>query len=106
MAHIAEITHSNFKHEVLAQGVTVIRFWATWCPPCTRMKPVYTEVAGELGSQARFGEVDIDRASEIAGALGIRSVPTVVVFKDGEPVDSIVGAAPKAQLAEKIRAYL
>lgn len=107
MANIAEINSSNFKNEVIdKEGVTVVRFWATWCPPCTRMKPVYHELAGDMDGQAKFAEIDIDKAPDIANALGIRSVPTVVVFKDGKPVDGLVGAGAKSQLAEKITAHL
>jgi len=107
MADIADITGKNFKSGVLdRKGVTVVRFWATWCGPCVRTKPIYHEVAGELADQAGFAEVDIDRAPEVADAVGIRSVPTVVVFKDGEPVDGVVGGVAKGQLVEKIQAHL
>ena len=70
------------------------------------MKPIYREVADELQAQAKFGEVDIDRSPEIANSFGIRSIPTVLVFKDGKPVDGIVGGAPKNMLIENIRGKL
>lgn len=107
MAKITAITGANFEEQVQnKEGVTVIRFWATWCGPCTRMKPVYDEIAGELGERAHFAEVDIDVAPEVAGAFGIRSVPTVVVFKDGQPVDGMVGLAPKSRIVSTIEAQL
>jgi thioredoxin 1 len=66
------------------------------------MKPIYSEVAGELGASAKFTEVDIDQAPEIASAFGIRSVPTTVVFKDGQPVDGVMGLVPRSQLTDLV----
>lgn len=107
MTNITSIDDSNFQSDVLdKEGLTVVRFWATWCPPCTRMKPVFTEIAGELGDKAAFAEVDIDNAPQVANALGIRSVPTVVLFKNGQPVDGIVGAGPKSQYVNSIQSQL
>lgn len=107
MSKIAAYTKDNFQSEVLdAQGVTVVRFWAAWCGPCTAMKPIFHDVANELASHASFGEVDIDSSPEIANAFGIRSIPTVLVFKDGKPVDGIVGGAPKNLLIDNIRGKL
>lgn len=107
MSQITEITGKNFQGDVLENpGVTVVRFSATWCGPCIRMKPIYAEVAEEIGASAKFTEVDIDHAPEIAGAYGVRSVPTTIVFKDGEPVDSVLGLVPKSQLTDLVRKSL
>ena len=107
MQTITSIDDKNFQSDVLdKEGVTVVRFWATWCPPCTRMKPIFNEVAGELDGKAGFAEVDIDKAPQVASALGIRSVPTVVMFKNGKQVDGIVGVAPKSQYINSIQAQL
>lgn len=107
MANITAIDEKNFQSDVLdKEGVTVVRFWATWCPPCTAMKPVFNEIAGELDGKANFAEVDIDKAPQVANALGIRSVPTVVLFKNGQPVDGILGAGPKSQYVNKIQSQL
>ncbi|MBT9384468.1 thioredoxin [Pseudooceanicola sp. CBS1P-1] len=86
------------------ERVKVVRFWATWCRPCIALEPIFQEVADELGAQTGFGAVDIDLAPEIAGAFGIRSVPTVVVLRDGMPVDMIVGLNPKSQYTSAIGA--
>lgn len=107
MSSIASITSQNFDEQVKNKaGVTVVRFWATWCGPCTRMKPVYEELASDLGERVSFGEVDIDIAPELAGQFGIRGVPAVLIFKDGEPVDGVVGMAPKSAYASKIEAQI
>lgn len=104
MAQINAYTTKNFETEVLqSKGVSVVRFWADWCGPCTAMKPIYGEIAEELQKQVAFGEVDIDHSPEIANAFGIRSIPTIVIFKDGKPVDGIVGMAQKSLLVENIR---
>ncbi|MCS0505191.1 thioredoxin family protein [Ancylobacter mangrovi] len=96
MADVTALDATNFESFMHQPGaVKVLRFWATWCRPCIALEPTYNEVAGELKGQANFGEVDIDQAPEIANAFGIRSVPTVLVFKDGQPVDAIVGLYPK-----------
>lgn len=82
MALVASVSSRNFQSDVLeSKQVTVVRFWAAWCGPCTRLKPVFDEIANELETEAAFGEIDIDIASEIAGALGIQSIPTHCRFQ-------------------------
>ncbi|HRN61661.1 MAG TPA: thioredoxin domain-containing protein [Luteimonas sp.] len=104
---ISAVTSSNFMADVVQRpGVSVVRFWATWCPPCRQMAPIYGELAQELGDRAHFSEVDIDHAPDVAGGLGIRSVPTMLIFKDGELVDGMAGLAQKAQYHARIQAQL
>lgn len=107
MSNIKTITIDNFAQDVSQkEGVTVLRFWAEWCGPCKRLEPVYQELADQLGQQAAFADVNIDMSPDVASALGIQSIPTVVLFKDGKPVDGIVGLAAKSQYASKIQALL
>lgn len=102
-----ELNEYNFEKDVLARkGVSVVRFWATWCGPCTAIKPTYDDVARTLEEKALFGEVDIDKAPELSSTMGIRSVPTVVVLKDGQAVGGLVGLASKSRLIELIEAHL
>lgn len=101
---VTSLDASNFDSFINGQGrVKVLRFWATWCRPCIALEPTYNEVASELADTAAFGEVDIDKAPEIAGAFGIRSVPTVIVMKDGQPVDMVVGLNPKAKYVQAVK---
>lgn len=104
MTNVTTLDVSNFGEFMGSAGaVKVVRFWATWCRPCIALEPVYAEVASELGKSASFADVDIDKAPEVAGQFGIRSVPTVLVFKDGEPVEVVVGLHQKAKYVEVIK---
>lgn len=106
MSHdITTLDASNFDGFVNDSGrIKVLRFWATWCNPCIALEPTFAEVAGELKDTASFGELDIDKAPEIAGAFGIRSVPTVLILKDGKPVDTVVGLNPKKRYMQAVQA--
>lgn len=107
MTNIENITVENFNEAVATRkGVAVVRFWAEWCGPCRRLEPVYKELAGEFSERVAFGDVDIDAAPDVASSLGVRSIPTIILFKDGEPVDGIVGLAPKSQYISKIESLL
>ncbi|MBT9386861.1 thioredoxin family protein [Pseudooceanicola sp. CBS1P-1] len=102
---VTTIDASNFNDFMNEPGqVKVLRFWATWCRPCIALEPTYNEVATEMKDTARFGEIDIDIAPELAGSFGIRSVPTVVVLKDGLPIDMVVGLNPKSQYIQAVKA--
>ncbi len=102
---VTSLNVANFSEFMDAPGrVKVLRFWATWCRPCIALEPVFNEVATEMKDSAGFAEVDIDKAPEIAGTFGIRSVPTVVVMKDGQPVDMVVGLNPKDRYTQVVKA--
>lgn len=101
-----EITENNFK-EILAEGKpVVVDFWATWCGPCKMVGPVIEELAGEYEGRVLIGKCDVDENGDLAVEYGIRSVPTVLFFKNGELVDKQVGSAPKPTYAAKIEALL
>ncbi len=105
MGKYIELTAENFK-ETIAEGVALVDFWAPWCGPCRMIAPVVEELAEDYDGKAKICKVNTDEQPSIAGEYGIRSIPTILFFKDGELVDQMVGAAGKAVFAEKIDALL
>ena len=97
MAH--NVTDDNFKAEVLESDVPVlVDFWAEWCGPCKALSPVIDQVSGELGDKVKIVKVNIEDAPETPAQYGIRGVPTLMVFKGGDLVDTHIGGLPKDQL--------
>ncbi len=101
-----EITDSNFE-ELLANNVVVVAdFWANWCGPCRMVTPIIEELASEYEGKVLIGKVDVDDNNDVASKYGIRNIPTILFFKNGEIVDKQVGAAPKNTIEDKIKALL
>ena len=101
-----EITDSNYK-EILAEGKpVVIDFWAPWCGPCKMVGPIIEELAEVYEGQVLIGKCDVDENGDVAAEYGIRNIPTVLFFKNGELVDKQVGSAPKSAYVAKIEAIL
>ena len=102
-----EITDANFQEVVLESDKPVlVDFWATWCGPCRTISPIIDELATELEGKAVVGKVNVDENSEIPQNYGIRNIPTLLVFKNGELVDKMVGVVPKSQMTEKLEAQM
>lgn len=101
---VTSISNKNFESLVKAPGVKLVRFWASWCPPCMMMAPMYKNAAADIGDKALLGEVDVVSEPEIANMHNIRSIPTVVVYKDGEIIDRISGVMNEAELLQLIDA--
>ena len=102
-----EITDANFQEVVLDSDKPVlVDFWATWCGPCRTISPIIDELATELEGKAVVGKVNVDDNSEIPQNYGIRNIPTLLVFKNGELVDKMVGVVPKSQMSEKLEAQM
>jgi thioredoxin 1 len=101
-----EITDSNFQ-EILAEGKPVVMdFWAPWCGPCKMVGPIIDEFATEYEGKVIIGKCDVDENGDVAAEYGIRNIPTVLFFKNGELVDKQVGSAPKSAYVAKIEAIL
>lgn len=105
MGKYVELTNANFN-DTVAKGVTLVDFWAPWCGPCRMIAPIIEELAEDFDGKATIAKVNTDEEQDIAIKYGIRSIPTLLVFKDGEMVDQMVGAAGKQVLADKIDSFL
>jgi thioredoxin 1 len=102
-----EMTDANFDAEVLKSETPVlVDFWAVWCGPCKMIAPTVEELANEYQGKLKVGKVDVDHNQAVAMKFGIRSIPTLLVFKGGKVVEQIVGAVPKRALVEKVSKHL
>jgi thioredoxin 1 len=101
-----EFTEANFEELLSSNKVVVADFWATWCGPCKAMGPSIDELAVEYEGKALIGKVDVEENNDLAEKYAIRSVPTIIFFKDGEMVDKMVGLQSKAVLEARIKELL
>ena len=101
-----EFTDANFHETALSGGVAVIDFWAEWCGPCRLISPIVEDLAKDFEGKVKIGKVNVDENPQISMQYGIRSIPTILIIKDGQVVDKHVGTTTKANLAEKINAQL
>ena len=101
-----EITDNNFEEVINTDKTILVDFWAEWCGPCKMIGPVVEELAGEYEGKAVVGKVDVDANQEFAAKYGVRNIPTVLVFQNGEVVGRQVGVAPKNAYADAIDALL
>ena len=107
MAQPLHVTDNNFESEVLNSNVPVlVDFWATWCGPCRLIAPIIEELSGEYEGKAKICKLDVDNNQRVATQFGIRSIPTLLIFKNGKVVDNIIGAVPRPQIENRLKAHL
>jgi len=106
MAKAVEITDANFEQIIASDKPVLVDFWAEWCGPCKMIGPVVEELASEYEGKAVVGKVDVDSNPAVSAKFGIRSIPTLLVFKGGEIVDKQIGAVPKSVLSQKLDAQV
>jgi thioredoxin 1 len=101
-----ELTSENFEETLEKNKVALVDFWASWCGPCQMMGPIVEELAKMYDGKALVGKVNVDKEGDIAVKYNVRSIPMFVVFKHGEPAETVIGAVPKERLAQLIEKHL
>ncbi|WP_156769793.1 thioredoxin [Caldivirga maquilingensis] len=102
---VVELNRSNFDEFIKTHEVAVVDFWATWCAPCFMLEPIIKRLAAEMPNVG-FGRLNTEEEPEIAAKYYVMSLPTVIIFKNGEPIDQVIGVVPKKILQDRIKAYL
>lgn len=103
--HTLVLTDANFN-KTISKGVTLVDFWAPWCAPCRIQVPIINDLANDMQGKAQIGKLDVDKSKRVAAKLGIRNIPTILVFKNGEIVKQFVGVKPKNILIKEIEKHL
>lgn len=107
MANAPDVNEANFQEEVLDVAVPVLAdFWAPWCGYCQRLSPILDELAGEAGDKYKIVKINVDQNRSLAQKYGVMSLPTMILFKDGEQAEKFVGFMPKANIADRIKPHL
>lgn len=107
MSDLLEVTDGNFETEVVKSDIPVmVDFWAEWCGPCKMVGPVVEELSKEYAGKIKIGKMDVDQNRETPAKFGIRSIPTLILFKGGEVAQTIVGAQPKSYIEEELKKVL
>jgi len=105
--HLVAVTDASFGQEIEQhQGLVVVDFWATWCGPCHMVAPIMEQLAGEYDGKVKVTKLDVDANQRTAMRFNVRSIPSVLFFKDGRHVDTLVGAYPKTVFDQKIKQHL
>jgi len=103
---IVDVTDQSFKNEVETSGTVLVDFWAPWCGPCKMIAPVLEELDQEMSDKLKIVKVNVDVNPDTAARFGVMSIPTLIVFKDGQPVDKVVGFQPKDSLKNMLSRHV
>ena len=107
MSRIIDATDENFQIEVLgAEQPVFVDFWAVWCGPCRQIAPVFEELSQEFADKVKFVKVNVDEVTESVATYGIMSIPTLMLFKDGKPIETLIGVQSKAKLEEVLNSHI
>lgn len=107
MSDVVYLTDANFDSEILNSDIpAMVDFWADWCGPCKMVGPIVEELAKEYKGKVKIAKLNVDQNREVTSRYGIRNIPTMIFFKNGKPVDTLIGAYPKSFLEERIKALL
>ncbi len=101
-----KVTDADFDEFVEKYDIVLIDFWAEWCGPCKRLGPIIEELAEEMQGDVAFGKLDVDNNKAKSSEYSVSSIPTMIIFKDGEVVDKMIGALPKEEITKKLDQYL
>ena len=104
--HAVEATDANFSELINSDKPVLVDFWAEWCGPCKMIGPVVEQLAGEYEGKAVVAKMDVDQNSAVPAKFGIRSIPTLMIFKNGQLVDKVIGAVPRNVLEQKLQAAM
>lgn len=106
MSNAVEVSDSDFETQIEQhKGLAVVDFWATWCAPCRMIAPILDQLAVEYGDKAKVAKLDVDNNIKTSTRFNVRSIPTILFFKDGRVVDTVVGAVPKQALEQKFKEH-
>jgi len=107
MGNYVILNDGNFEGEVLKSDIPVlVDFWAEWCAPCKLIEPIVEQIGAEYAGKVKIGKLDVDSNPQISMQYNIRSIPTLLIFKNGQPVEQIIGAVPKNVIVDKLSAHL
>ena len=106
ITYVTELTSDNFSESIKSKSVVLVDIWATWCGPCKMLSPVIDEVGAHFGESVLVGKIDADANSDVVKELGVRNIPTVLIYKDGEIVDRFVGFKNKNEITALVEKHI